>query len=84
VVLKSNVACTKTVFISNLRSLASEVLATLQFILLMGMGRRGTSSISVHELLILFSFDNKDTFCSLTTTKQRFNLEFRCQKREKI
>jgi hypothetical protein len=57
----------------HLRSLASEVLATLQFILLMGMGRRGTSSISVHELLILFSFDNKDTFCSLTpTTKKRF------------
>jgi hypothetical protein len=53
-----------------LRSLASEVLATLQFILLMGMGRRGTSSISVHELLILFSFDNKDTFCSLTNNKK--------------
>jgi hypothetical protein len=63
-----------------LRSLASEVLATLQFILLMGMGRRGTSSISVHELLILFSFDNKDTFCSLATTITDLFLEVSCQK----
>jgi hypothetical protein len=29
------------------------------------MGRRGTSSIIAQEVLILLSFDNKDTLCSL-------------------